>query len=130
MGDNDSYGPLEYCRSSLQIAAEIINFFNPSLQHLVLDINIDPRFRDLPEIDFSPLAPLGAASEFVSIPHIDLYVRTGILLPDLTQAELLSSLGVSEDVVKLIREGILIIHPEMAAPECTEGKWASVPPSA
>jgi len=108
------------------MAAEIINFFNPSLHRLVLDIDIDPRFRETPKIDFSPLAALGAASEFVSIPRIDLYVHTGILLPDLTQAHLLSSLGVNEDVLKLIKEGTLIVHQDKTAPECTEGKWASV----
>jgi hypothetical protein len=95
-------------------AAEVINLFMSSLQHLVLDIDLHLlTFVDLTRVNFSPLAVLGAAS--LLIRRIDLYVRTGIFPPAVTRALLLSSLEDCKDIVRSIKEGILVIHSEKTA---------------
>jgi len=104
------------CNSLLPSISETINLFISSVKHLVLDIQIFLASLDLTYIDFSPLAILGAAS--LSIPHIDLYVYTNGLAPAQTHAQLLSSLDKYEDIMRLIKEDILVIHPERSVPEC------------
>jgi hypothetical protein len=55
--------------------ADTINLFISSVKHLVLDIDVSLSGSFvLTDIDFSPLAVLGVASQ--SIPHIDLFVHT------------------------------------------------------
>ena len=101
------------CLSYLPAAAEAINSFisSPRLGHLILDIDINlSTFSHFTKIDFSPLAVLGPAS--LSIPRIDLYVHTGIFPSALTRAQLLSSLGEYEDIVRSIEQGILVIHSD------------------
>jgi len=100
----------------LPAAAEAISQCISLTQHLTLSINIGLRtYSDLAEIDFSPLAILGSAS--LSIPHIDLYVHTGILPSALTRAELISLLEDYEDIIRSINEGVLVIHSEKRIPE-------------
>ena len=104
--------------SYLPATAEIINLFISSLQHLVLDININgiSASSDLNEIDFSPLDDLGTASAL--IPRIDLYVRTGISVSALRiRDQLLSTLEDYENIANLIKGGILVIHSEKSAPD-------------
>ena len=96
-----------YCISHLPAASKVINTFASSVRgrfpaHLAL-------------INFSPLAVLGAAS--LSIPQIKLYIHTDTLPPDVTLAQLLSSLAGYEDVMKLIEDRKLVIHPEVTAPD-------------
>ena len=122
---HDDHDLPQYSSSWLLAAGEIISQFVTSYppRHLALDINIDlSTFAELASIDFSPLAVLGAAS--LSIPRIDLYVRTGVLPPALTRAQLLSSLEDYEGIVTSIKEGILVIHLEETSPDCIEGNWA------
>ena len=99
-------------KSYLPATAEIINLFVSSLQHLILDINIDiyHTYSNLAKVDFSPLTVLGAAA--LSIPHIDLYVHINILPSHVTLAQLLFSLEDCEDITRSINEGILITHSE------------------
>ena len=105
----DTWVPTRGNRSYLPATAEIINLFIPSLQHLILDINIDISRVDsnLAKVDFSPLAVLGTA--VLSIPRIDLYVHTDILPSHVTLAQVLSSL---RDITRSIEEGVLIVHSE------------------
>ena len=95
--------------SYLPATAEIINLFIPSLQHLILDIDIDIShvYSNLAKVDFSPLAVLGTA--VLSIPRIDLYVHTDILPSHVTLAQVLSSL---RDITRSIEEGVVIVHSE------------------
>lgn len=103
-------------RSWLPSAARIIELFMSSLQHLVLDIDIIlSTFVELTKVDFSPLAVLGSAS--LSIPRIDLYVHTQVLPPAVTHTHLLRSLSEYEEVVRLVKEGVLVIHSEKTAPD-------------
>jgi len=100
-------------------SAEVINLFiSPSsLQHLVLDIKVGlSTLSGLTKVDFSPLAVLGAVS--LSIPRIDLYIHTGTLPSALTRAQLILSLEDNEDIVRSIKQGKLVIHPEKTAPDC------------
>jgi hypothetical protein len=116
--DYDVYGTQRSYSSWLPAAAEMIKLFISSVQHLILDVDIDLRpsaFSGSINVDFSPLSILGAAS--LSIPRIDLYVHTGLLPPAITRAQLLSSLGDNEDIVRSIKEGVLIIHAEKTAPD-------------
>jgi len=103
------------------VNAEIINSFLSIPQHLVLDIGINlTQFSNsecnLPEIDFSPLAVLGAAS--LSIPRIDIYVHSGCMLSTVRFAQLISSLEKCEGIMKLVEEGVVVIHSQMRAPVC------------
>jgi hypothetical protein len=106
--------------SFLPAAAKTVNFMSSSqhLVHLVLDLTIRhiSTSAELALLDFSPLEVLGAAS--LSIPQIDLYVHTDSLQPDLTHATLLPSLEVYEDVVRSMKDGVLVVHSEVTAPEC------------
>lgn len=70
---------------------------------------------DLANVNFSPLAVLGAAS--LSIPRIDLYAHTGKLPAEVIHARLLSSLEKCEDAARAIKEDVLVIHPEETAPD-------------
>jgi hypothetical protein len=103
--------------SWLPTAAELVNIFiSSSLQHLVLSVKIRIlNFSHFTQVDFSPLAVLGAAAQ--RIPRIDLYVHTDILPSALTRAQLLSSLEDYEDIIRSIKDGILVIHSEEIAPE-------------
>jgi hypothetical protein len=104
--------------SWLPAAVNTINLFS-SIRHLVLDINLKFfTFPDLTRFDFSPLSFLGPS---LSIQRIDLYVHTGRLPSALTRAYLLSSLENDEDIVRLIKEGKLVIHSEKTAPDCMSG---------
>ena len=97
-------------------AALIVNFLVSPLQHLILDIDIflGGIPSNLNKVDFSPLAVLGAAS--LSIARIDLYIHTGVLPDTVTLAQLLSSLEDYGDTMRLIKDGILVIHSEKTAP--------------
>ena len=109
------------CWSYLPAVADIINSFVPSPPpHLILDINIHlfDFSSNLANVDFSPLAVLGAAA--LSIPRIDLYIHTDILPSNVTLAQILSSLADYEDVMKSIDQGIVIIHSERTAPDYVE----------
>ena len=102
--------------TSLPLAAEAISQFISSTQYLTISVNIGLRtYSDLAQIDLSPLGILGSAS--LSIPHIDLYVYTGISPSALTRAELILSLENYEDIIKSINEGVLVIHLEKRIPE-------------
>ena len=105
------------CLSWLPGAADVIKFLTSSTRHLVLDvdINLSGVFSSLDEIDFLPLAILGAAS--LSIPRIDMYIHTDILPSALTRAGFFSSLADNEDVMRSIKEGVLVIHWEESAPD-------------
>jgi hypothetical protein len=97
--------------TSLPLAAEAVSQFISSTQHLTISVNIGLRTcSDLAEIDLSPLATLGSAS--LSIPHIDLYVHTGILSSARTLAELTLLLEDHEDIMRSINQGVLVIHSE------------------
>jgi hypothetical protein len=103
-----------------------VNLFMSScrqLVHLAIDINIRhiSTPAELSLVDFSPLSVLGAAS--LSIPQIDLYVHTGMVPPDLTLATLLRSLEVYEDIVRSMKEGVLVVRAEETAPDCVSGYW-------
>ena len=99
--------------SWLPAAVKTINLFS-SLQHLVLDVNVEFfTFADLANFDFSPLEVLGASVS--SILRIDLYIHTGRLPSALTLAYLLSSLENDEGLVRSIKEGKLVIHSEKTA---------------
>jgi len=118
--DEDGICTPKGCWSYLPAVADIVNSFVPSPQHLIVDINIhlfDFSF-NLANIDFSPLAALGAAA--LSIPRVDLYVHTDVLPSSVTFSQLLSSLADYEDVLGSLTEGILIIHPERTAPDYVE----------
>ena len=109
--DNKEILPWTDWTTSLPFAAEAISQFISSTQYLTIIVNIGLRtYSDLDEIDLSPLAILGSAS--LSIPHIDLYVDTGILPSALTRAELICSLEEYEDIIRSINEGVLVIHSE------------------
>ena len=58
---------------------------------------------------------LGSAA--LSIPRIDLYVHTDILPSDVTFAHLLASLADTDDVMRAMEKGILVIHSERTAPD-------------
>ena len=106
----------KFYASWLPAAIKTLKSFS-SLRHLVLDINIKFfTFPDLANLDFSPLAALGATVP--SILRIDLYIHTGRLPSALTLAYLLSSLEDYEIVLRLIKEGKLVIHSEKTAPDC------------
>ena len=117
--ENDA---LKFHSSYLPVTAKIINSFPSLSQHLVLDICIDltgiqfSNLSYLPDIDFSPLAVLGAAS--LSIPRIDLYVHTSGLPTAVILARLMSSLEKYEGIMKSIEEGVMVIHSGMTAPAC------------
>ena len=90
-----------------------------SLQHLVLDIDIILSTSvALTKVDLSPLAVLGSAS--LSISRIDLYVHTQVLPPAVTYTQLLRSLSEYEEIVKLVKEGVLVIHSEKTAPDACD----------
>ena len=103
--------------SYFQAAAKIINAFRFPLQHLILDIDVFlcgfPS--NFTKVDFSSLAVLGPAS--LLCPRIDLYIHTDILPDTATLAQLLSSLEDYEDIMRSIKEGILVIHSEKTAPD-------------
>ena len=102
-------------RSSLTAAIQALKSFISSPQHLVLDIDINlETILDLANVDFSPLAALFGAT-VLPIPRIDLYVHTGC---GVTHAELLPLMEDYEDVVRSIKDGVLVIHSEETAPEC------------
>jgi len=102
-------------RSSLAVAVQTLKSFIPSPRHLILDIDIRLRtILDLAKVDFSPLVALFEAP-FLPIPRIDLYVQTGC---DVTHAKLLRLMKDYEDIVKSIKDGVLVIHLEKAAPGC------------
>jgi len=117
--ENDA---LKFHSSYLPVTAKIINFFSSLSQHLVLDICINltgiqfSNLSNLPDIDFSPLAVLGAAS--LSIPRIDLYVHTCGLPTAVILGRLMSSLEKYEGIMKAIEEGVVVIHSGMTAPAC------------
>jgi len=101
--------------SYLPAAAEIINLFitSKSLQHLVLDIDIDIiALSDFDKLYLSPLDELGTAS--ASIERIDLYVRTGLTPP---HDQLLSLLEDFTSIAEWNKRGILVIHLEESAPD-------------
>jgi hypothetical protein len=103
---------------SLPPAAEAISQFtsSASTQHLTISVNIGLRTpSDLAEIDLSPLKILRSAC--LSIPHVDLYVHTGILPSALTRDEIFLSLEDKEDILRSIDEGVLVIHLEKRIPE-------------
>ena len=104
-----------HCVSYLPAAIKAINTFASSVRHLTIELDLGvgclPSYLAL--VDFSPLAALGA----LSIPRIDLYVHTDTRPPAVTLASLLSSLAPYDDVMKLIEEGKLVIHPEETAPD-------------
>ena len=102
-----------YQTSWLPVVPEVVNLFKPSLRHLSIQIWVAS---SLTRINFSPLSALGPACQ--SIPRIDLYVHTGILAPSVTHAHVLSSLEVYEDLARLIKEGVFVIHSEEIAPDC------------
>jgi hypothetical protein len=110
---------MEYCQSWLPAAVGAIKLFTPSLQHLVLDIDVCEvsTFSVLTEVDFSPL--FGVAS--LLIPRIDLYIHTGVFPSALTRAQPLLSLEDDEDAVRSIKEGVLVIHSEKTAQRHTFG---------
>ncbi len=104
------------CGSNLPAAAEIINQFTSSPRRLILDIDIDiSTFSDLTIIDFSPLTVLGTAS--LSIPRINLYVHAGTYRPAITRAQVMSLLEDHEDILRLVKAGVLVIHPGKTAPD-------------
>ena len=102
--------------SLFPLVAETISLFISSIEHLVLDIDVSLRAHILTDVDFSPLAILGAAS--LSIPHIDLYVHTDSQPSALTHAQILPSLDKYEDIAKSIKDGVLVVHSEQTAPDC------------
>ena len=108
---------MEMDRPNFSVAAKIINSFASSLQHLI-DISLTRVTSNLAEVDFSPLAVLGAA-----IPWIDLYVHTNILPSTVTLARLLSSLMDYDGIVRSIKEDKLVIHSEKTAPDYVEGRY-------
>ena len=111
----DVNNPL-YSQSWLPVAAVFINLSPPSLQHLVLDIHIDlPPCSDFSRIDFSPLRVLGTTRR--SVQRIDLYVHTNSPFSALTRARLFAGLEEYEDVMELIKKGVLVIHAEKSAPD-------------
>jgi hypothetical protein len=118
--DEDLISTPKQCWSYLPAVADIIYSFIPPPQHLIVDIKIHlfDFNSNLANIDFSPLAALGTAA--LSISHIDLYIHTDNLPPEVTHAQILSSLADYEDVMGSIMEGTLIIHPERAAPGYVE----------
>lgn len=103
--------------SSLPAAAGIINQFISSPRDLILNIDIDisTSESDLTIIDFAPLTVLGAAS--LLIPYINLYVHAGILRPAITHAQLISLLEDYEDIMGLVKAGVLVTHPGKTAPD-------------
>jgi hypothetical protein len=106
----------QYWSSWLPAAAEMTKLFISSLQHLIVDVNLNyASSADLTLVDFSPLAVLGAAA--LSIPRIDLYVHTNILPPELIRAQVLSSLEEYEDIARAIKDGVLVIHSEETTPD-------------
>ena len=111
---------MEMDRPNFSVAAKIINSFGSSLQHLILEIDISLTrvTSNLAEVDFSPLAVLGAA-----IPWIDLYVHTNILPSTVTLARLLSSLMDYDGIMRSIKEGKLVVHSEKTAPDYVEGRY-------
>jgi len=113
-----AYGSAKRFISSLPVAAEVINALisSPRLEHLILDIDIGFfTLSQFDQIDFTPLAVLGPAS--LSIPRIELYVHTAGNFPSaLTRAQLLVFLMEYKDIVRSIKEGILVIHSEKTAP--------------
>ena len=116
--DKDYVFTPKHCYSYLPAVADIINSFVPPPRHLLLDINIH-LFEFSSNVDFSPLAVLGAAA--MSIPRIDLYVHTGIISSDVTHAHLLASLADYDDTMRAIEKDIqIIIHLEQSAPGYVE----------
>jgi hypothetical protein len=114
MGYNEKDNTLERCRSWFPAAAEIIKDFHAPLHHLALDIKISfPAISDLNKVHFSPLAVLGSTS----IPRIDVYVHPGEFSPTLTRAQILPSLEGYEEIMRSIREGVMVIHAGETAPE-------------
>jgi hypothetical protein len=102
--------------SKLSEAAQVINLFISPPRHLVLDINLQLNpASHITKVDFSPLAVLGTAP--LSIPRIDLYVHTGVLSSADTRAQLLSSLGKYDDILRLINGDGLVIHSEEIFPD-------------
>ncbi len=123
MSDGNVHDQPAQCTSYLPAAIKVINAFASSVRHLIIEIDLGvgrlPSYLAL--VDFSPLAVLGDAS--LSIPRIDLYVHTDVLPPAVTLAPLMSSLAAYDDVMKLIEEGKLVIHPEETAPDYVREVW-------
>ena len=109
MIENKRNGLALYHPSCLPVVPEVVNSFISSLRHLSIDITVSHTNASfLTEIDFSPLAVLAATSG--SIPRIDLYVHTDVLPASLTRAHVLFTLEVYEDIARLIKEGVFVVH--------------------
>jgi hypothetical protein len=92
--------------SWLPSAAEIIKLFISSLQHLVIELT---------KLDCSPLAILADVS--LSILRIDPYVHNRGISASVTYSQLMCLLDDYEGVVRLIKDGVLVIHSEKTAPD-------------
>ena len=84
---------------------------------ICIEIYVDPfesdaNWEQIDDIDFSPLTFL--TESLVCFPHVDLYIYTAKLR--FTYAKMDSLLAKYEGLVKLIEQGVLVIHPDETAP--------------
>jgi hypothetical protein len=106
-------------RTYLPSAVEIIETAS-TLHQLTIEIYVDPFGADLEKIDLRPLRALTASS--VCIPHIDLYIYTGSPWCPVTRTITDSLLAMHTGLIKLVEQGVLVVHPEETAPKLSESR--------
>jgi len=88
----------------------------PSLEQLTIEVFVDlSHFGSrLESVDLSLLGLLIEPS--ICFHHLDIYMYTGSPHIPVTHAQMRSSLKEQEGLLKLIEQGVLVLHPEEAAP--------------
>lgn len=103
----------DICATLLPAAIETAKTAS-SLQHLNIEIRVI-QFTDAGNVDLSPLTDLAASSSFH---HIDIFILSVLKAHAMTilLSTILSLVADNEGLMKLIDQGMLVIHPEEMAP--------------